>query len=329
VALATADAHLASAKASPRRVLLLTDLLTREMLTPEAMGTGTWGLASGAVLHVATVGTGSARLVRDDASPWAKVPRATGGLLWHASTDGSDASTAMFEEWVRPKRIERVIIRGVGDGDDVDPIELGEGEGLERHAIVPGRSPRLSLKGELWSRPVEWSIGPSDDETLRWSALVFGTTLAYDLSPDETMKLALAGRAVSPATSYLAIEPGARPSTDGLEPSISLWGGSTSSCRAMWGTPRGVTIEPTFNRPRFLSKALDDALAKCNAKTSAATVTIETTLAEIVDVREVTTTRSRDAAVEACVGDELWGLELPAAFSQAHAVWSVGVKNEG
>jgi hypothetical protein len=323
LALARADAQLARAKDAVRRVLLLTDLQTRELLTPDKMGTGTWGLASGAVLHVATVGTGSPHLARDDASPWAKVPRSTGGLLWRATIDDSDEAAAPFEEWVRPKRIERVVLGGVG-AEELEPFELREGEGVEREEVVASSNPRLSVKGELWSRPIEWSIGPSADETLRWSALVFGTPLLFSLSPAEQMKLALAGRAVSPVTSYLAVEPGTRPSTEGIEGTV-FSSGSSSSCRGSWGRTYSTGFEPSFDRRAYLTQALGDALAKCKAKTSAATVTIETTLAEIVDVREVTEARSRDAAVEACVGEELWAVALPPGFNQQHAVWDVAV----
>ena len=50
-----------------------------------------------------------------------------------------------------------------------------------------------------------------------WSALVFGSNVLDELSEPEMMTLAMKGGAVSPVTSYLAIEPGVRPSTEGLD----------------------------------------------------------------------------------------------------------------
>ncbi|HEY8074487.1 MAG TPA: vWA domain-containing protein, partial [Labilithrix sp.] len=215
-ALARADASLARSPSSARRILLVTDLRTRAAL--DAATFSSRALASGAIVHVATVTPGAPALARDDDSPWAALPRKTGGLLWRATVQTPLDATgrAVFEEWVRPKRVEKIVVKGM-PADFVPDGELVEGEGFDYLGIATDAVKSVSFEGELWSRPVKWSAQPTEAEGKRWSALVFGSSLLDQLSEKEQMTLAMHGGAVSPVTSYLAIEPGVRPSTEGLD----------------------------------------------------------------------------------------------------------------
>lgn len=315
-ALVRADQLLAASTAPVRRVLVLTDLMTRSRLTPDALAAHT--LASGAVVHVATVVHGHPTLARDDDSDWAKLPRKTGGLLWHATVgDVVDAETrSTFEEWVRPKRIHKLTVTGMPASFSA-PDELVEGAGLEHFAIEAAGLGAVTLKGELWSRPITVASSPSSDEGKLWSALVFGSPLLGTIHESEMMSLALNGRAVSPVTSYLAIEPGVRPSNEGLEYEGTGEGGG--------GRGEGIGLGSTgllghgggaggFDHAGVLRSALSNAMRGCNVHTGEGSATFETTDDETVDLVEVKLTPARDPKVTACVTEALWAFDLPGAF---------------
>ncbi len=326
-AMARADARLGKSTAGARRILLLTDLRTREALTPERFAAHP--LASGAVLHIATLASHpNVQLERDDQSPWSKLPRSTGGLLWHASFDGAlnDTSRAVFEEWVRPKRIQRVTVKGLPGL--VAPNELLEGAGIEHLAIEGAEVAQFSIEGELWSRSVRWSASSSAGEARRWAGLVFGSTLLGELSEAEQMTLAMHGRAVSPVTSFLAIEPGVRPSTEGLEVGESGVGGGVGTAQGFGtGFARyGSGNTPGIDRQGFVDRALATALAACAVRGRTGRASIESTRAEVVDVRDVELGPARDAKAEACITEQLWTVMLPGAFIEEHATWNAATR---
>src|SRR5690606_36548026 len=160
-------------------------------------------------------------LARDDDHPWQPVARATGGLVWYAPAD-ADPSAAedlrqAYEEWVRPLRLDRLEVDTYSDVELEVPEALAEGEALTGLALDAVPVQRVTLRGELWAEPVQRTLTVSTPAAQLWSALVFGSELLGQLSEAEMMPLALYGGAVSPVTSYLAIEPGVRPSTEGIE----------------------------------------------------------------------------------------------------------------
>jgi len=330
-ALSAADAKLAAAPAGhARRLLVLTDMNMRTALTEERFAAKR--MTSGAVVHLAEIHDGGApELERDDDSNWAKLPRRTGGLFWRAtSTDRADeASRVVFEEWVRPKRIEKVVVKGLPSDASFEPT-MKEGQGFEFLGIAGKASPHVSLEGELWSTPIRWSTAASAEEGKRWAALAFGSDLIHQFDDKEMMTLAMHGRAVSPVTSYLAIEPGVRPSTEGLE-----WEGTGEG-----GGGRGEGIGlgsigtigygaggSSIDKNAFLNKALANALSTCQATGGAsATVRIETTRIEIVDLRDVTLAPTRDAKIESCITENLWSVMLPSTFTDASREWNVSAK---
>lgn len=326
-ALARADAKLAltPAPASARRILLLTDLRTRESLTAERFGRRT--LASGALLHLASVHSGLARVSRDDESAWATLPRATGGLYWNAWCDVRASATdrKVFEEWARPVRIDKLKVTGL-PADFVAPEMLLEGQGLEHLRIETAPVAAVVLEGELWSRPMRWSTTASEAEGRRWSGLVFGSPLLPALSEREQMTLALAGRAVSPVTSYLAIEPGVRPSTEGLETGEGAGGGGRAEGIGLGniGTIGHAGGGPgsTFDPQAFLDRELATAARACMVDPAlGVTAKLESTIDEIVDVRDVALTPTRDAVKETCVRERLWQVTLPSDFKTDHESW--------
>jgi hypothetical protein len=325
-AIARADAILSASPAqAPKRILVMTDLLTRASLTPARVK----GIVkSGAIVHIGDVGRGSPEIFRDDDHPWAALPRETGGVLWGASLsdDAGDAKAMAkaLEEWARPVRIHKakVVVHGAKAEDHEMADVLDEGASIEHAAIRKDGLTQLELTGELWASPIKKALAPSDAEARLSAALVFGSDLLHKLEEPEMMHLATLGRAVSPVTSYLAIEPGVRPSTEGLE-----WGSSIGSAFGMGGVGLTGVGNASGGRPAdlqgFFKNKLSDALRTCGGGARGATVTLETTLAEIVDVTSVAISAPRDAAVESCFTSAIWDLQLPSMFSLSHHSFTI------
>ena len=328
-ALARADALLAALPTgTPRRIVVLTDLRTRASLAPERLQ-GT--LRSGAIVHVGAVTAGDPRLHRNDEGPWAGVARATGGLLWRAGATPDAARRRdmrrAYEELARPVRIHHPVLTAAGIGAEELaslPYTFDEGEGYAHLAIHAAPAARVELSGELWSSPIRKVLEPDEAEGRRWSALVFGSTVFHALKEPEMMALALRGRAVSPVTSYLAIEPGVRPSTEGLDWSNTGQGFGSGSGR-LGGSHR--TKPPRirgFDPASFLRNALEPGWQACGGAGRAATVTIETTLQEVVDVPS-SRVEGGTAAFDRCLAEAAWAIDLPAEFDFAWSSYTISL----
>ena len=314
-ALARADTILQASSSQARRVVVVTDTLTRSELTPQKIGASAW--KSGAVVHFAVVTHGAPSLTRDDDSDWATLPRRTGGLYWAAAATGTvdTATRTVFEEWARPKRIDKLEVTGVS-GNFYAPSVLDEGQGLEHFTIADTATSQVQIKGELWSKPLRVAVTPSAEHGKLTAALVFGSDLYTSFSEPEQMKLALLGRAVTPVTSYLAIEPGVRPSNEGLEwdevASLGSGGGGRGEGIGLGGIGTlGHGAGPT--RDAWLTGELVAIAKTCAPSAKAVTAELESTLEEIVDVKAVVLSPTRDAKAEVCVREGIWKLSLPAA----------------
>ncbi|MBI2390621.1 MAG: VWA domain-containing protein [Deltaproteobacteria bacterium] len=322
VAFADAEKRLADApKGAPRRIVLLTDLATRSTLLPERVKAT--AEASKAIVHLSTIKEGSGSLSRDDHDAWAVVPRATGGVLWHATATASGGGDA-FEEWVRPLRIDRLSIEGIGLETSAMsfPDSLAEGEGVEDLHLQSAVTPAIDVKGELWSTPIKALLSSTPAEEKRWSALMIGSDRVGELKDPEIATLAFKGGAVSSMTSYLAIEPGVRPSTEGLE-----WGGLGMSGIGAGGGGFGSGIgygsvgKPPPDRLKFLRDAIGKVVAGCGG--GQVRTRLETTSAEIVAV-DVAPKVASDT-LRTCVREGVFGVELPAYFTAAWQAWEVVV----
>jgi hypothetical protein len=282
-------------------------------------------------VHVAVVTNGTPAVTRDDDSPWATLPRRTGGLFWNAAAPAMvDASTrTVFEQWARPKRIDKLVVAGLS-GTFMPPDALDEGEGIDHFVIADSATTRVEITGELWSRPLRAVAMPTAEQGKLASALVFGSSLWGALSESEQMKLALLGGAVSPVTSYLAIEPGVRPSNEGLD-----WGGGGRGEGIGLGEGFGIGhgqhatsgARVVVDKNAWLRAQLISAMKRCAPSATAATATLESTLDEVVDVGRVELAPARDAKAEACVREELWKVSLPGAtFSAEFEAFTVDAK---
>lgn len=325
VALADAQKRIAEAPAgAPRRLLLLTDLATRSTLVPERIK----GLEqSKAVLHLATIKKDqTSRVGRDDHDPWSSVPRSTGGVLWTSSvqTKLDVHDVAPFEEWVRPMRIDRLSLTGVGlDTKTMGFADsLAEGDGIDDLHFQTSGTPSIEVKGELWSTPISTVLASNATEEKLWAGLTIGSDLLHSLKDPEITSLAFKGGVVSPMTSYLAVEPGVRPSTEGLD-----WGqgglgmmGIGSGGGGMgvgYGTGK-IGTQP--DRMKYLHDAIAKVATTCGA--GELRTRLETTTAEIVSV-DVAPKAATSDKIKGCVRDGIFELELPMYFDAAWASWDV------
>ncbi len=320
-ALFLADQLLAATPpASARRVILLTDGFTRSSLTPERLRGAL--AASGALVHVGLLDVGQPQLSRIDDHPWSEVMHGTGGLVWRASAPANanppdrQAIVRAYEEWARPLRIDH--ISAYSDNSDLaetlSAAALREGEGRQELYIDAASTRSLNVSGELWASPVRMIAKPDATRERLWSALVFGSPTTFDLSEAEQMTLALKGGAVSPVTSYLAIEPGVRPSTDGLERSSG--GYETRAPKVRMGASKVANGAPYLDRAAFLADRLRPELERCGGRLGDAYVDLETTREEIVYVQLSGTLDPVEPAVFNCFTESAWALLLPAGFSE-------------
>lgn len=321
-ALESADELLADTR-GPRRVVLFTDTLTRRSLTA---GTLKGRLKrSKALAHIVDVTDTEWALERDDSHAWAPVAAATGGVFWRGGFGSGPESTKMAEELVRPLRLHSPKITAPGVPSDVlpNPDELWEGEavGLTELVSVPGGFVRL--QGKLWQKSLERTLSPDAAESKRWAALVFGQDLYSDLTEPEMMTLAMFGGAVSPVTSYLAIEPGVRPSTEGIEwgsMGVGRGGGAGGSGISV----RGGTTAAPVDAEAWLRKALAPALQRCRIQS--ASLRLESTLDEVVDVDALSVVAAQGgqpAKARRCLEQAAWQLDLTSSFRRPHAVFAL------
>lgn len=338
-ALVYADTLLAREPANlPKRVLVLTDARTRTSLSPDALSAAL--STSGALLHIGVVQPGELSLMRDDEHPWARVTRPTGGLVWVATARGGldpNEERNVFEEWARPKALDHAsltpsleelqdgyslgVTGELGEARYDDVTRFVEGEARDVLGVSPSALAFAELRGELWATPVALKFAPDEKATTRWAAMVFGSRLLDHLSEPEMMVLARRGGAVSPVTSYLAVEPGVRPSTEGLE-----WGGfgegiglGDTSCLG-WG--RSPSRKPAFDQQKYLEDEVKTLLTQCGAAGRSLALELETTYAEIVDLTRFELDGA-DFAASHCVREAVWDLQLPAAFDSATASFRI------
>lgn len=81
------------------------------------------------------------------------------------------------------------------------------------------------------------------------------------------------------------------------------------------------SARPHFDEAAYLRNLLKAALAACGGAGRTASVEIETTLHEIVELSPVTLDGADDAKLTACVSERLWNSALPRAFLQESAVF--------
>jgi len=163
---------------------------------------------------------------------------------------------------VRPIRIDHVRVLGLPKNHGLTlPKALHEGVGLREMMELEKAPRRLTVVGRIWATPFRKVIRADRRFTKATAAFVFSHDLHRDLTNAEMMRVARLGRVVSPVTSYLAIEPGVRPSRAGIpEDAIGALNGHTVGDESgLGGLGLGGSMEPdgpafkTLMRPHVKS----------------------------------------------------------------------------
>lgn len=333
VALQRAAKLLSGTRHHLRRVVLMSDTLMRAGLAASEIAE--LSKSTGAVTHVAIVrDTGNASVSRSVSHPWRHSARQSGGLAWKAEIstdiDDRDAMHDAYLEWARPVRVHdpEVFAPGLAEAIDVpDAMDEGFGTAVLSLQATPVR--HVIVSGELWSRPLHQVVAPNEAFADRWAALFFGSELESALSEPEAMVLAMRGGAVSPVTSYLAIEPGVRPSTEGLEEGegFGSGGGSLGFGRAS-RVPRvrmGRGTGKPFDPGAFLASKVRRAATTCGVPEAVGIeVELQSTRTEIAQIDRVAFVAYLDTAQRDCLREGIWEIVLPWQFEQPWERWSFG-----
>ena len=311
-------------RSGPARIVAITDaeLRTRfrnsmadQVLAPAA-----------AITHVVIPEESShAFIAREDSHALAAIADHHRGVLFRAAAPADDKNLAkQMLGLVRPIAIDHFKVRGVDLDDAAElPETFPEGTGYRAMLKVADPTRRVVLTGKIWATPFRRVVEhtPHFDEAT--AAFVFSEDEHQDLTRDEMLTVAFFGKAVSPVTSYLAVEPGVRPSVDGLEEGVGglgLGGVGFGGGGGGGGTGIGLT-------PPSLASLLKDSVDRCAALHKPAAgwtvaIDVETTRLEIVDV-ELKDGRNASPAMRTCVVEAAWAYELPPATwpsRQLHAL---------
>lgn len=269
--------------------------------------------APGATVHVVlpTAGSRVTEDRRDDDHALSPIAQRGGGVLLHVdNVDGrSKELDAIALGLVRPIRIDDFRIDGVTFADDRDlPERLEEGDGLREMAMLKRAPKRVTLRGKIWAKPFVRQVDATLPFSKATAAFVFSHDMHDTLSDDEQFRLAMTAGVVSPVTSYLAIEPGVRPSTDGLEltgQGFGAGGGSLS------GVGYGAGGRAARSLPPFdLRDEIADEIAACEKAHQPAadwseTLTLHLTYEEIVDID------TPNRAMARCLAEATWTVAMP------------------
>lgn len=273
----------------PRYIIAFTDDLLRKALTPTTMEQD-----SEILTHLVIP---DATWQRDDDHRLAPIAHKAGGLLVHAFAD--ETLSRYVEHLVRPIMLDQVQLEGVEEAPEI----LWEGQGF---VDFSDNTDPTRLRGKLWHTSV--NVGPQrssaqDRATAGW---VFSNNLHALLSDNDMMKLARFAKAVTPVTSYLAIEPGVRPSTAGL-PMMTRGLGMRGMGAS--GSGYGTAINQGPDLKTLLANLEDECRQEHPDQTGH--LSIHTTRDEVVDVEAHTTN-----AMTTCMVEGIWDFRLPTDFSQ-------------
>lgn len=323
-----------SSKHDARRIVVLSDFETASRLTPDLLEPTV--ARSKAIVHLVAIDDSEygSSLAREDGHDWSPLAASSQGVFWLANTaqswDDDDARAeahAVFEELARPKRIDQLSVTIAGQTPEFDCCDwyeptLEEGQGIEDRGFLQQAGTKFVVDGVVWNKPLHETASASKTQGDHWSAWVFGTDMINDLSEEEMMTLAMRGGAVSPVTSYLAIEPGVRPSTEGLE----IWEtgglGLIGTGRGGGGTGMGTIVgfQVTHDKHGFLEQRLRDGWTACGGADVPVEVVLETQTQEILDV--TVTDASKDTQRRACLQQVAWSIELVHNF-EAFERWTI------
>ncbi|MEZ4380080.1 MAG: VIT domain-containing protein [Nannocystaceae bacterium] len=311
--------ELLQGRPGPTRIVVVSDARLRSRLRVDEGVAAAKRAPRSTITHlVIPRDGGDVGLDRDDRLALAALPASRGGVLYRfeydAATSDKELAAAALG-LVRPIALENFAIDAGGDAGDLDaPKTLREGEGF-RAMVARAKAPRrVVVRGMLWGEEVRREVRATRAFSQATAAFVFSEDEYDDLSDEEMMRVARFGRAVSPVTSYLATEPGVRPSPIGLELVGTGQGGGGAG---MGGLGLGHGRVGSKRRAQTLAELVAPGVARCKARHAprpgwSLDLGVETTSREIVDVIP---SRPATAPLDACVVEAVWETALSWNFT--------------
>ena len=310
-------ADLLAAESGPGRIVALTDARLRSRFRNPLADQALADAPATTITHVVIPQhSGYAELQRDDTHALAPIAEHARGVLFLASAPADDKrSPDEMLGLVRPIAIDHFRVAGLalGGRDAGDaPAVLREGNSYRAMFATPDPTRRVVLTGKVWAAPVRRVITTNEPFDIATAGFVFSEDEHGELSDDEMRTVAYRGRAVSPVTSYLAVEPGVRPSVDGLSGDEI---GESLGLGGLGLVGHGAGGGGSGSAPPRIADLLADAVKRCQSAHPAPAgwrvdLKLETTSREIVDVE---VTRSSHAGLRDCLVEAAWDLELPYA----------------
>lgn len=295
----------------PKRIVALTDELLRTRFENAMAQRSLSRAPDSTIAHVAALRGGDAELTRADGHPLASIPASQHGVFFVLEQTGredKELAPALLG-MVRPVAIDHFAVSGIDlSSARAVPKTMPEGEGYRAMTHDAAPPSRVVLTGKIWAEDFRRVVRntPHFDEAT--AAFVFSEDEYGELTEDEMRTVAFKGRAVSPVTSYLATEPGVRPSWDGLEgygvgEAFGVGGMGTGAPRIRVAAAR---------RPPDMPAELGPGIRACAAKHGLAKgwsveLDVETTWREIVDVQLAS---KHDADAGTCITEAVWETEL-------------------
>jgi len=306
-------AEVLAGRPGPHRIVIESDGLVRQALDADALRAAVATLDPAAVVHVVVPTSDdeqTVQLVRDDSAPLAVLATAHHGIF--AELRGLAATRAglaeVVRQLVRPLRLEHVVVTGALPVPET--LDEGSGVRLWGEGTRDETPSDVQITGSLWSDRIQLRLVA--DPALGPAVAAFGfAAQRFDALPEvEQMTLARLGRVVSPVTSYLAIEPGVRPSKIGLPPSGGVGWGTIGSGRygtLGYGIGGGGYPQGSLDLAALIDQR---PCLRAHPKEGEVQLAVETTRDEIVGVDVV-----RGAGPLAdCLVEATWAVRLDARF---------------
>jgi hypothetical protein len=290
---------------------------------------------AGALLHVVHIDMSSDASTAmptllthvDDDARLSKVVEGSGGVFAHltAGTWSSAALSSSLLHLVRPTRLHGLrVLRAPSTANMTDRMpeedavaelaslmpgeDVVEGSSFRMSAGIDRHEVSTTMTGQLWGKTMTWKFDVPASLQRVSGALLLADEDA-DWTPFETMTLAVAAHAVSPVTSLLAMEPGTRPSREGMG------GGHSSSGMGGAGRGRWPNVAPSNMVMSSWNHVLREELAACVAAAKPtgpfhAYFVLQRGFGEIMDVQPLVEDGSGMSRLQQCLYEALWNHTL-------------------
>jgi subtilisin-like proprotein convertase family protein len=303
---------------NPTMIVILTDTMLRSRFTNKLALDAMSTLPKNTIVHIVYREESSDNLVdiRDDSAPLAPIAAAHGGV--YIEIKGESEAPAELDPislgLVRPIRLDQCKVafpNAVSSDFWKVPAAFYEGEGLRAMSITEQAPESMIITGKLWQEEVRHEFKVSQEFSKITAAFAFSGDLYASLSEPQQRALAFYGGAVSPVTSYLAIEPGVRPSRAGIERSgVGFGSGSGSGLLGGRAGSHGIGITWSKDIAALAKKNTDLCFAKYpKAEGWSATIEVESNYQEVIDVLS-----TKNDVLSACIVEAIWAIQLSPGF---------------